>query len=422
LSGPLYDRYITACRAVWDYKPTDPKAKQAQDVPALETPKGQQVIGKSGKWSAYLYTWHDGKPWMTFEATSGAYECNGYDNARERMKALQALAKAADAPTDTPPGGGLPCPEPVAVVEPVAGVAPTPTVAVSSASPTPRVAVSSDFERVGNVRVDLADMVARGAKPESLIGLGVYYKGNMANPSCSGAITATGNSEWYGLIVDVTLESGIVWRAIRASEFKDGSFSLDAKLHGAPYMAELAARVAAIKANASASKEIAATAHAKALADLAAQYPQLKRAENTYAGGKLAAANMRILLKAAFSGCKFSVTSDYKSVRVNWTDGPSDKQVNEVVGRFDIGASDSQSDYFYTVSTAFSQLFGGVQYLTTRREVSDSLVQVAIDRLYSDRSEKPTVADYRKCTGVFDWNSQNYENRRMREMLETLGK
>lgn len=121
------------------------EATQAQDVPALETPKGQQVIGKSGKWSAYLYTWHDGKPWMTFEATNGAYECNGYDNARERMKALQALAMAADAPTDTPPGGGLPCPEPVAVVEPVAGVAPTPPVAISSASPTPRVAVRRNF-------------------------------------------------------------------------------------------------------------------------------------------------------------------------------------------------------------------------------------------------------------------------------------
>lgn len=398
------------------------------------------------------------------------------------MTALQALARAADAPTDTPPCGE-PCPEPVAGVKPAtppavdvnewgpaigeryigaveyavqeankrgdgfeyrtgenalmerrklpavtqasaatqtAPAAPTAPVATSTPGTPP--AVSSEFERVGKVRVDLAAMVAQGAKPESLIGLGVYYKGNMANPSGSGAITGTGKSDFYGLIVDVTLESGMVWRAIRSSEFKEGSFYLDAKMHGAPYMAELAAKVAAIKANASASKEIAATAHAKAMIDLAAQYPQLKRAENTYAGGKLAAVNIRILLKEAFKGCKFSVTSDYSKVSINWTDGPSDKQVNEIVGRFDIGASDSQSDYFYTVSTAFSQLFGGVQYLFTRREVSDSLVQVAIDRLYADRSEKPTVTDYRKCTGIFDWNSQNYENRRVREMLETFGK
>ena len=324
----------------------DKGSSKPQDAPA-PTLRGEwfaatqvnRIESKSGKWLAWFWMTSAGVIALGFSAHGQTVNLTTYATASDRMKALQALARAADAPTDTPQGGGLPCPEPVAVVEPVASVAPTPTVAVSSDSPTPTPAVSSDFEPV----------------------------------DCDHeAMEAT-------------------YKAMR-------------------------------KADASASKEIAATAHAKALVDLAAQYPQLKRAETTYAGGKLAAVNMRVLLKEAFKGVKFSVTSDYNSVRVNWTDGPSDKQVNEVIGRFDIGASDSQSDYFYTVSTAFSQLFGGVQYLFTRREVSDSLVQVAIDRLYSDRSEKPTVTDYRKCTGIFDWNSQDYENRRMREMLETLGK
>jgi len=386
----------------------------------LAATQKNSITSKSGNWTAWTFKTVMGAFGLGFMQWDNFVDLSDYMTAKDRMKALQGMARAVD--EFTPPGGGLPCPEPVAVVEPVASVAPTPSVAVSSHTLTPPIAVSSEFKRVGNVRVDLGQMVAQGVRPESLIGLGVYYEGNMANPSGYGAITATDKSDFHGLTVGVTLESGVVWHAVRASEFKEGSFYLDTKMHGAPYMAELAAKVAAIKASDSASKEIAATDHAKALIDLAAQYPQLKRAENTYAGGKLAAANMRILLKAAFKGVKFNVTSDYNSVRVNWTDGPSDKQVNEVVGRFDIGASDSQSDYFYTVSTAFSQLFGGVQYLSTRREVSDSLVQVAIDRLYSDRSEKPTVTDYRKCTGVFDWNSQNYENRQMREMLETLGK
>jgi len=114
------------------------------------------------------------------------------------------------------------------------------------------------------------------------------------------------------------------------------------------------------------------------------------------------------------------VTSDYNQVSINWEDGPTDAQVNEVEGRFDIGASDTQSDYFYTVSTAFSDLFGGVQYMHTRREFSDSLIERAISQLYQNRDEKPTVQDYRKCTGVFNWDGQNYENRRMRETLETI--
>lgn len=176
------------------------------------------------------------------------------------------------------------------------------------------------------------------------------------------------------------------------------------------------------KASESSAKEQAAKDHDQALIDLPLQYPQLRRSESKYAGGKLAAVNARILLKQAFKGIKFSVTSDYNSLRIVWTDGPTDGQVNEIVGRFDIGASDAQSDYFYTVRTAFSDLFGGVQYLRTKRETSDTLIQQAIDQLYRDRDNKPTVQDYRKCTGAFDWNGSNYENRRMRETMETISK
>lgn len=137
------------------------------------------------------------------------------------------------------------------------------------------------------------------------------------------------------------------------------------------------------KSQRTSADELRKQAHDQALIDLAAQYPQLKRAETTYSGGKLAAQNIRILLKEAFKGQKFSVTSDYSEVRVNWTDGPTDAEVTEIIGRFDIGASDTQSDYFYTVETAFSELFGGVEYLWTKRETSDELVRQAIDALYS---------------------------------------
>jgi hypothetical protein len=267
-------------------------------------------------------------------------------------------------------------------------------------------------------RFDLAIFVAAGIKPETLIGLGVWCSGDMANPAGSGAITGIFDPE--NLEFTITLESGQVWRAVRSSEFKDGWFSLDGKQHGAPYLAQLAATVASAKASASSAKEQANKTHAQALIDLAAQYPQLKRADTSYAGGKLAAANMRLLLKAAFKGQKFSVTSDYNSVRVSWEDGPTDKQVTAIIGRFDIGAADTQSDYFYTIKTAFSDLFGGVQYLFTNRHESDALIQRAIDQVYALRDEKPTTHDYRKCTGIFEWNMGQYENRQMRDALNSI--
>lgn len=365
--------------------------KQAQDAPTIKS--------KSGNWNAWLFITAHGTFGLCFESKTIGNVDSTHGTAKERMTYLTTAAKSADFVPPNPPGkteGREGSPVQISTPKPV-----------------------ETFKQAGPVRVDLASMIAKGVAPEALIGLGVYCKGDMANPSGSGAITGFSHSDFYGLVVDVTLESGKVWRAVRTGKFLTGWFSLDAKMHGAPYLAQLAATVALLKASASATKEQAGNARAKALIDLAEQYPQLKRAETSYAGGKLAAANMRILLKAAFKGVKFSVTSDYNSVRVNWEDGPTDDQVNEVVGRFDIGASDAHSDYFYTVSTAFSDLFGGVQYLHTRRHESDALVQQAIDELYQNRDEKPTVQDYRKCSGVFNWDGQNYENRRMRELMNS---
>lgn len=154
---------------------------------------------------------------------------------------------------------------------------------------------------------------------------------------------------------------------------------------------------------------------------LEAQYPQLKlAADNPHQGGKLAASNIRILLKEAFKGHKFSVKSDYSSVNVKWEDGPTVAQVSDVIGKFQTGKADYSSDYFYTEETDFSKLFGGVQYLFTSRETSDTLIQIAIDRAFSNRNVKPTVSDWRKSEGLFDWRGSDYDTHMMRETLSSI--
>jgi hypothetical protein len=284
----------------------------------------------------------------------------------------------------------------------------------------------AEFERIKPFNMDPRKLLEHGVQAAQLIGLGVKYTGNMASPDGQGAITSvedTRGEKFGSLRLNCTLEDGRVFIAephYFTAELRP-IMQFNGKMHGTPYLSELAMAATLAKSQRTSADELRKQAHDQALIDLAAQYPQLKRAETTYSGGKLAAQNIRILLKEAFKGQKFSVTSDYSEVRVNWTDGPTDAEVTEIIGRFDIGASDTQSDYFYTVETAFSELFGGVQYLWTKRETSDELVQQAIDALYSNRSNgKPKVDDYRKCTGIFDWNSQNYENRRMRETLGSI--
>ena len=125
-------------------------------------------------------------------------------------------------------------------------------------------------------------------------------------------------------------------------------------------------------------------------------YPYLQPIADTHSGGVAAAKNIRLVLKNQFPGVKFKVTSDYSSVNVRWIDGPTDAAVCEALAPFDIGRSDSQSDYFYTERTRFSEKFGGVQYLFTHRELSDSAVTASIHAIFG--TDGPTLAEWQRGT------------------------
>ena len=257
------------------------------------------------------------------------------------------------------------------------------------------------FPKVRPVAVDLRALMARGVTPEQFIGMGVSYCGDICNASSKGAITATELCTWQGLRVTVTLEDGRICTA-HPSDFgtKPGAtYRLDAKIHGSPYLAQLAATVATVKANASAAKEQAAKAHAQALQDLAREYAHLKQYKqgDKLQGVTLAAANVRILLKQAFPGVKFSVTCDKysmgNSLRVSWTDGPDCAAVDAIVDKFSGGSFNSMEDIYEYSSSAFTELFGRAKYITTSRELGDATISAALVALFGDNG--PSVQDYR---------------------------
>lgn len=257
------------------------------------------------------------------------------------------------------------------------------------------------FPKVRPVAVDLRALMARGVTPEQFIGMGVSYCGDICNASSKGAITATELCTWQGLRVTVTLEDGRICTA-HPSDFgtKPGAtYRLDAKIHGTPYLAQLAATVATVKANASAAKEQAAKAHAQALQDLAREYAHLKQYKqgDKLQGVTLAAANVRILLKQAFAGVKFSVTCDKfsmgNSMRISWTDGPDCAAVDAIVDKFSGGSFNSMEDIYEYSSSAFTELFGRAKYITTSRELGDATISAALVALFGDNG--PSVQDYR---------------------------
>ena len=260
------------------------------------------------------------------------------------------------------------------------------------------------------------------------VGRRVEYTGDMANPAGVGAIVAINEPTRFSpLTADVLLEDGRAIPAVYCSTIVHISeaqgcrhrfLALDefvteediAGLH-----AKRAMKVAADKAREDAKKK----AFAEEVERLKAAHPDLVAGSDR----KAAAANIRKLLKQ-FKGVKFSVTSDHNSVYVRWTDGPTEKSVDEIVSKFKEGYFDGSDDcYKYSISP-WNKCFGGVRYVFANRERSDELVQRAIDALVAENNcEAPTVEDFRAgrlwsknpAFSQYDWQTVIYQQMRSME-------
>lgn len=91
-----------------------------------------------------------------------------------------------------------------------------------------------------------------------------------------------------------------------------------------------------------------------------------------------AAQLIRTELKANFPGVKFSVTSDYNSIRIRWADGPAPKEVQEITGKYKAGHFNGMEDtYEYDRSNPD---LPKAKYIFDEREVSEVLkIQAATD-------------------------------------------
>lgn len=115
-----------------------------------------------------------------------------------------------------------------------------------------------------------------------------------------------------------------------------------------------------------------------------------------------AAKNVRATLKQYFPKVKFSVRRDSFTLRVSWTDGPTAKQVNEILAPFKTGGFDLDQDMPTSKDTPFTVVYGGFEYLFTSRETSLELVEKAIAHVYERfagnlrDTKRYTAEEYRK--------------------------
>lgn len=113
-------------------------------------------------------------------------------------------------------------------------------------------------------------------------------------------------------------------------------------------------------------------------------YSHLDKISGNHAGGTAVAKNMRKQLKKHFPGFKFSVTSDYNSVNIKWVDGPTGKQVEELVKIFQAGNFNGMEDIYEYGRSAFCEVYGGCKYVFCTRDMTEDAKRKAFSANFPD--------------------------------------
>lgn len=118
-------------------------------------------------------------------------------------------------------------------------------------------------------------------------------------------------------------------------------------------------------------------------------------------GAAAVAKNIRKDLRLNFGKLAFSVRkSGSDSLSIEWTDGPQECQVKDLLQKFRSGSFNSMEDYYEFSESPFHKIYGGVQYINLKRNLTDMMIereiQTVIAENYPDwHGDLPTVEDYR---------------------------
>ncbi|MFM5576870.1 DUF3560 domain-containing protein [Aeromonas veronii] len=184
--------------------------------------------------------------------------------------------------------------------------------------------------------------------------------------------------------------------------FRVVDFGLDPDAHKAARTLATLAEMAALldqekeaKAAAEEQKKVAAEQRAAEVARLAAgapEYAHLVPLGEQDRGGVAAAKNVRRDLKKAFPGVKFSVKSSYTTINVSWQDGPTRRQVEDVIDKYQQGTFDGMTDCYEYHTSPFNERYGAVQYTFAERDHSEEL-RAAATRLIEQQSGETVTGD-----------------------------
>ena len=141
----------------------------------------------------------------------------------------------------------------------------------------------------------------------------------------------------------------------------------------------------------------------------------------------LVAKHIRQELSTEFPGQKFSVRkTDYSTIHIEWTDGPTRDEVEQIVGKHErICVRDRWNDDLWDHNdTAFTSVFGGVDYLFYYRETAPGNREIS---LYTKPEPKQNKTETIEAKGlqIIDYSEKAIavvgDTRAIKETLKTLG-
>ena len=113
------------------------------------------------------------------------------------------------------------------------------------------------------------------------------------------------------------------------------------------------------------------------VAQLRSEHPELLTPSDELYSLNCAAKNIRIELKAAFPGHKFSVRIESYSmgnnITVKWVDGPAAERVDAIINRYQQGHFDGMTDCYEYSNNLWTDSFGGSLYVHSSRDYSPQI-------------------------------------------------
>lgn len=142
----------------------------------------------------------------------------------------------------------------------------------------------------------------------------------------------------------------------------------------------------------------------------------------------LVAKHIRQDLTNAFPGQKFSVRkADYSTINIEWKDGPTREEVEQIAGKHErICTRDRWNDDLWDYNdTAFTSVFGGVDYIFYYRETAPENREISLYTKPEPKQSEPAKAIKTEGIQLINYSEKAIaiigDTRAIKDTLKTLG-